>query len=59
MKIVNLDRRYWLVLDGDRPICSKKDMIQDSNTHNCAEGLRPELREKRPWTQRASDRPGL
>jgi hypothetical protein len=35
---------WCLLCDG--PIRSEKDMIQNSNTHNCLEGLRLELRRK-------------
>jgi hypothetical protein len=35
-----------LLYDG--PIRSEKDLIQNSNTQNCPEGLRLELRGKRP-----------
>jgi hypothetical protein len=37
---------WCLLCDG--PIRNEADMIPDSNTHNCPEGLRLELRGKRP-----------
>jgi hypothetical protein len=37
---------WCLLCDG--PIRCEKDMIPNTNTHNCPEGLRLELRGKRP-----------
>ena len=37
----------WCLL-CDRPIHTEKDMIPKTNTHNCAQGLRLELRGNRP-----------
>jgi hypothetical protein len=37
----------WCLL-CDSPIRNEQDLIQNTNTHNCAQGLRLELRGMRP-----------